>query len=210
MSNATFGQALQILKIFKDQNLSTEHLEKVLRSGILTDVLDPQAVLDRDAVRKALTLGAIVPEIFTLQVDYSRRLNQMIQVGHYDDVDVHRNVLLGQYSITGSGVVSVEARFFRFDGSRTRESMVKWIEDEGWRPACIEHLLAFGEKYPDEQRRFSITAIGSTVSFEGGPWSPQLRCRGANGRRWRVLSSTPSDGGADHHRFLAVRPIESA
>lgn len=40
----------------------------------------------------------------------------------------------------------------------------------GLRPRGIEHLLAFGEKYPDIQREFPAVALGSRWQSSGGDW----------------------------------------
>ncbi len=40
---------------------------------------------------------------------------------------------------------------------------VLWIENGPFRPSNIAELLAYGEKYPETQKRFQVVAMGSEV-----------------------------------------------
>lgn len=47
------------------------------------------------------------------------------------------------------------------------DQMLIEMDSKGLRPALYEELLCFAEKYPDEQRKYPIIALGSEVDVGG-------------------------------------------
>jgi len=90
-----------------------------------------------------------------------------------------------------------------FDVLATSGDVVREMEKSmNLRPATLMELLAFGEKYPDEQRKFPIIALGSSCVIDGRRSVPCLNGHDFN----RELGLGYWDGGWHAcYRFLAVR-----
>ncbi|MBP9869778.1 hypothetical protein KBC59_04450 [Patescibacteria group bacterium] len=92
-----------------------------------------------------------------------------------------------------------------------RESSIDETDDKvlaemdrlGFRPALYEELLGFAEKYPDEQRKYPIVALGSValvhVRLRG------VACLWGNGDDSYLDLCWSGCGWNDDDRFLAVR-----
>lgn len=178
-----------------------------LGNGVFADILDPSAKFpERDDWRKLLGLGPLVPELILLTVDYGMSLEAMIATGNYDwkndDLDVKR------FPIKGEGVQEFEAHLVHPNRSISSEDCVKLIGDTDkanpWEPAKTEHLLAFGAKYPEEQRKYPIIGLGSVGVVDGGRRVPYLY-RGDAGRRLSL--AWWGSGWSSDCRFLVVRKV---
>ncbi|MEK7613242.1 MAG: hypothetical protein AAB449_03820 [Patescibacteria group bacterium] len=205
MSKATFGQAFQALNLIHAKDPSSERLDALYGSGILSDLLDPAACLDRDSIRKALKLGAVTPEQLTLSVDYGRSLDQMIAAGNYDWKS--DDITAEKFLVVVNGVEQFEARIFHFDSTMPSGVAVEAIKAAGFEPGKIEHLLSFGEKYPEEQRKYPIIALGSVAEVNGNRYVSYL-CR-FDARRSLDIRWWGFDW-SGRYRFLAVRKLSSA
>ena len=206
----TDGQLTKFIETMRQKNMTPERFNGLLGSGILADVLDPNACLDnRDAVRIALKLGAVMPENIPLSIDYSQSLEQMIAAGHYDWVN--SDITPKRFKLEGKGVIEFETRVIHFNRSISSEDAIEAIKhintENPLEPAKIEHLLAFGAKYPEEQRKYPIIGLGSVAEVDGDRYVPCLGQGGAG----RGLSLYWWDGDWDGGcRFLAVRKLSSA
>ena len=107
-----------------------------------------------------------------VSVDYRRTLAEMVEAGKYQG-GVNDQLTDENFPIQRPGVVllpvNVEVVLVHFDapaGPYDREvstnDVLKYMDKNGLRPARIEVLLAFGEKYPDAQQDFVIIAFGSS------------------------------------------------
>jgi hypothetical protein len=151
-------------------------------------------------------------EIFSITVDYDKSCYQMVAVGQYDG---RENLSVYSYSIKGKGIVSYEACYVYFDHVISRENAIREIEQIGWLPAKVEHLLSFGATYTEEQRRFTIVALGTVgdggvatlyayaESFLFFTAHPSQRRRRAIG----YLNVSSDLIPYPDHRFLVVRPV---
>jgi hypothetical protein len=209
MSKATFGQAFQALNLIHAKDPSSERLDALYGSGILSDLLDPAACLDRDAIRIALKLGVAMTDPIVISVDYGRSLDQMIAAGNYDWKN--DNITAKKFPVVGEGIVQYEAKLFHFDRTTQSQANVDAIKADDpanpWEPGKIEHLLSFGEKYPEEQRKYPIIALGSVAGVNGDRSVPYLYRYDA--RRSLYLYWWGSDWYGSC-RFLAVRKLSSA
>ena len=163
-----------------------------------------------DEQQKCKKLEAVLVEhqeyfsVMSDTVDYSQSLEQMIAAGHYDRVN--DDITAKRFPIKGEGVVEFEARYFHRNISS--EDVVKEIESADtknpWMPAKIEHVLAHGATYPEEQSKFPIVGLGSVAEVDGGRFVPYLS-KGGSGRGlhlyWWNFDWDPS------FRFLAVRKV---
>ncbi|MBI2030537.1 hypothetical protein HYT05_02860 [Candidatus Kaiserbacteria bacterium] len=144
------------------------------------------------------------PGIFRLTVDYTQTLEQMIAAGRYDWKN--SDITAERFSLVGDGVVDFEIKLFHFKRSISSEDADEAIKNDGWESAKIEHLLAFGAKYPEEQRKFPIVGLGSSAQVSGGRYVPCLY----GGDSLRCLDLAWWGGGwAGYYRFLAVRKLSS-
>ncbi|MDO8510509.1 MAG: hypothetical protein Q7S15_02705 [bacterium] len=141
----------------------------------------------------------------TLTIDYNRSLADMVKAGKYDWVN--DDITAKRFPIEGKGTVELEAKLFHFnrDIPSSEEGVRLITEDDRehpWEPAKIEHLLAFGEKYPEEQCKYPIIALGSVGEVGGYRCVPVLYRDGVG----RGLSLHYWDGlWSASYRFLAVR-----
>jgi hypothetical protein len=102
---------------------------------------------------------------------------------------------------TGPAQAIVEVVDF---GTRTISNSEAQIElkKRGVEPAAIEHLLAFGAAYPDEQRKYPIIALGSVACIREHPCVPFLATDGS-ARFAGILAW--NDEWSNAMRFLAIR-----
>ena len=139
-----------------------------------------------------------------ITIDYGKSLAEIIAAGRYDLVNDH--ISTERFSLTGTGVATCEARLFRFGPAVSSETAAEAIEKEGWQLGKIEHLLAFGAGYPEEQRKFTIIALGSSARVLGVRYVPYLGRRGSG----RSTGLDWWDGGWDaSYRFLGVHAVPS-
>ncbi len=210
----TTYQLMKLAEMLEQKGTTHQQFERVFASGLLADIFDSEADLgSRRAVRAALKLSPLsqaaqnmTSDTSTILVDHGLTLEQMIHAGKYEwinsEIDFH------QFPVQGEGRVAYEARLFHFAGSVSSQDAEKKIVEADtahpWRPARIEHLLAFGAAYPAEQRNHPILALGSVgdAAFFGKRNVPYLYRR-ITGRSlhldWWCNDWTPL------YRFLAVR-----
>ncbi len=195
----TPAQLKKLIELIGQQ--STERMQVILGSGVISDVFNPKATLaNRFAIRQALDLGPLPSEPIVLIVDYGQTLEQMIVAGRYDWKD--DDITVKRFPIEGKGAVEFEAVLFHFDKDVSSENAKKQIEEAGYEVGKIEHVLSFGANYPEEQRKFPIVGLGSVGEVDGRCRVPCLG-RGGSGRHlflgWWV-GAWPAA-----FRFLGVR-----
>lgn len=113
---------------------------------------------------------ADLPEIIFLPVDYTKSLEEMIATGRYDWKN--NDITAKRFLIIGNGIEEFEFDLYHPDRSISSEDAIKGIhEDEDpenpWIVARIEHLLAYGVAFPEGQRKFPISALGSVAELDG-------------------------------------------
>jgi len=201
------GNLQSFLRLLDDKRMTYERFTLLLGSGILADVLDPNAYLgNRGAIRTALKLDAIPTDIFILTVNFDRSFDEMIYAGRYDWKN--SDITAKRFPIEGNGIVKFEARYFHFNHNISSEDARKEIEESdttnSWMPAKVEHLLSHGETYPEEQLKFPVIGLGSVAKVDGGRVVPFLG--GGDSGRDLDLGWWVGDWAPDY-RFLAVRKI---
>ena len=144
-------------------------------------------------------------QVFRFTVDYDRLIEVMIAAGHYGWVNDN---IAKCFQIRGSGIVHFEGRYFHPNRGISSEDAVTGIgeldTENPWMPAETEHMLAFGAKYPDEQRKHPIIGLGSVavvvnnrrVLYLDGGASERFLSLVWWGRKWNAV-----------YRFLAVRKV---
>ncbi|HEY6257314.1 MAG TPA: hypothetical protein VIY51_16145 [Xanthobacteraceae bacterium] len=133
-------------------------------------------IITNARLTEAFKLGAALPDELTLTVDYGRSLPQRIAAGHYDWIN--SDVTSKYFPVVGEGVVPFEGRVLHFDCEIFPEKAVEAIRSADaanpWEPGKIEHLLAFGAEYPEEQRKYPILALASVAQIYGDRYVPCL------------------------------------
>ena len=119
----------------------------------------------------------------TLTIDYTMSLEEMINTGHYEhlrwfyNTNEVKDLILSKFTqlLSGIGKVDVEFKIFNFEPSRlplfrtdryiSTEDILSQIRRDGYRPAKIEELLAYGAAFPEAQRESTIHALGSLIEL---------------------------------------------
>ena len=107
-----------------------------------------------------------------------------------------------RFPVTGDQVGATEQRLFHFARSISSQEAIWRIRQEGFEPARIGDILAFGEAFPREQLRYPVIGLGSVVEIDLKLSVPALWFDGDR----RTLDLIWYDG--DWHRnyrFLGVR-----
>lgn len=158
---------------------------------------DPVLTLSIDQVLE-------VQEAQTIIIDYSLILEQMVAAGRYDWK--HDDITAEHFPITGNGVITLETKLFHFNRLIQSEEATKLIVsadlNNSWQVAKIEHELAYGTAYPEEQRKFPIIALGSSCELGGARFVP---CLGRYGTQRDLYLDNWCDYWEADGRFLAFR-----
>lgn len=101
---------------------------------------------------------------YTLNVDYSITVEDLLRAGSYNWVN-HR-LASSNFPAAGGGRVALSAVLVPFSPEANLDHAVGDQAALGMRPATLKELLAFGEAYPDVQRKLPVLALGSSVDLE--------------------------------------------
>ena len=138
---------------------------------------------------------------YPVVVDYDLSFDQMVTEGRYDWVNVgfHPHY----FPIKGNGKQEVGLELVHFGRTVTDTEVEKLLGERGLKPASLAHLLAFGARYPEIQKKFPIAAIGSVwAPTRGDRLAPYLDAS----LRERLLNLSWGKGVWEgKFRFLAVR-----
>ncbi len=119
---------------------------------------------------------------------------ERIARGNYDRTNP--DVTEKNFPVTADQLGEWEWSLFCFDCILPSEEIIRLMRDHGFEPAQIGHILAFGERYPEEQLKYDlIIGLGSIAKINlnllisvFGLWG----CRGERGLdlfwfadRWR-------------------------
>lgn len=140
-------------------------------------------------------------ETAELEVNYDLNIQEMIDAGHYDHVELYPTTSFKQM-----GMVVVEVKLFHFDRYISSKEAVREIRKAGFRSAKMEELLAFGAKLDSELLEFPITALGS-----GFFYSKNLYVLGIerHSSAYWLNGHWFGETWEEEMRFLAVKPKRS-
>lgn len=166
----TSGQLTALTTLLEAKGKDYQGFQSLLSSGVLADIIEADLVnVDREALRKTLGLTPLEMQFF---VDCGMTLDQMIAAGSYDWTN--SDITAKRFLLSGTGKVAFEPKIFHFDRDISSENAIKEMEKDGFRPAKIEELLAYGAILPDEQRKHPIIALGSVTGIGGDRHVPYL------------------------------------
>ena len=139
---------------------------------------------------------------YSITIDYGKTLEEMVKAGAYDWKN--SDITSEHFPIDGNGMVECTTELVHFNRSISTDDALAELDKQGFRPATIEELLAFGSTNPEIQRQFPIIALGSVWASRGGDRCvAYLNRRGSE--RGLSLDWFDDDDWDDHCRFLAVR-----
>ena len=207
----TSGQLELQLKLFREKRMTPKRWNRILASGIFADLCDLAARLDRrDDVRKTL-MDMAPKERQYITVDYNCSLGTMVHRGGYDWVE--EGISPKYFPLEGSGRRDFATRLFHFDNDISPDDAADGIAGADtanpWVPGKIEHLLAYGAKYPEEQREYEIHGLGSPLVLGDLKVYRNVPClsAGNGGKRERWVFIRQWGDMLNDPRFLAVRPV---
>jgi hypothetical protein len=133
----------------RERNGTVDHLRRLLKEPELVNkvfdlIVEPMKEIEI---------------VFTVIVDYTKSLEAMIEDGHYDSKD--SDITVDNFPVVGSSQVAVDLKLIRRGKNKSTTDVLADLDRRGLRPATLPELLAFGAKYPDEQRKYPIIALGS-------------------------------------------------
>ena len=141
--------------------------------------------------------------VFTLILDGSQRASELVAQGKYDVANIWFTD--ERFPIEKHAPLTRRIEFIELDHDSTSEEALTELKRRGLERPTYEEALAFGAKYPEEQkRRHVIVFLHKPVL--GGPNGPRfvLALRGNACRRYLVLRLY--DGRwSRHYVFAGVR-----
>lgn len=105
---------------------------------------------------------------YRIMMDFKVSLKDMVKAGKYAWVNPRIN--RENFPQTRHGVSILNAHLFKaplyFGCHISSDSIVAEMGKQGYKPAIIEELLAFGETNPEVQRKFPVVALGSCTGLD--------------------------------------------
>jgi hypothetical protein len=181
-------------------------LEKVRKRGYSDDeilrVANDQGDSLLDKFADVMAEAARKPhDTFPVTVNYDLSLEEAINAGNYQAV--HTDISARNFPSTRKGQAELDIVLVRFEHRMKSEDVVQELEKEGLRPADLPEFLAFGAKYPDVQRKFSVAGLGSVWQDRKGYRNVPCLYEASEGRyldlHWW------DDGWYSYTRFAATR-----
>lgn len=139
---ATLGQGAQILRLIESKKVPTEQLQKLLESGLLSDLFEANLeAIDRTAFRKLCGLN---PDSISICVEIgaSDSASALLSRGNYDYVnpDLYERLRCLERK---PGEVCITLFRLHRDGISTGAVKAE-MRKRGYRPATLLELLAMG------------------------------------------------------------------
>jgi hypothetical protein len=176
----------------KKRGYSEDEILRVAAQG--DTLLDKFADVMAEAARKPR-------DVFPVTVNYDLPVEEAIKAGDYQAV--HAEILSLNFPSARTGQTDMEIVLIRFDRRMASEDVVRELDAEGLRAAELPEFLAFGAKYPDVQRKFSVAGLGSVWKDRKGYRNVPCLYEASEGRyldlHWW------DDGWYTYTRFAATR-----
>ncbi len=138
---------------------------------------------------------------FTVTVDYTQTVEEMVQAGKYDWKN--SDISSKNFPVKRREPGKVEVHLIHFNRAISSDDAIKELDRMGFRLAELPELLALGAQHPDEQKKYPIIALGSVWQDPGGDRDVPYLVRNDSGRG---LSLGWFEGGwGEDYRFAAVR-----
>ncbi len=139
------SQVVEIRAQMKRGELNSRHIQDLIEHR------NPFLLKKEESVRAENT--------FPLKVNYDLSVESLVAHGKYDWKN--DNITSKNFPTTRKGTAELDIILVHLDRDVSTEEAIKELDKLGLRPAELQELLAFGAKYPDEQRKYPIVALGS-------------------------------------------------
>lgn len=152
-----YGKGFEVLKAFVnailDNGGTDEDVLRIVKDKAMADKVAKLILADRGVIP---TDGCEL-----LSVNYALKFVEAIAAGAFDwkNDDIIEQNFPNQTHETGEQNLTV--KLFHFGREMSSEDVIKAMDADGFRPATLRELLAFGAKNPDEQRKYPIVGFGS-------------------------------------------------
>ncbi|MBI4991797.1 MAG: hypothetical protein HZB99_01095 [Candidatus Harrisonbacteria bacterium] len=103
---------------------------------------------------------------FSVIINYDLSVESMVAHGKYDWKD--DGITSENFPTTRKDKANLVLELVYFDQALTSKEVLKELDKRGLRPAEFHELLAFGVKYPEEQRKYIIVALSSVWQLLDG------------------------------------------
>jgi hypothetical protein len=140
----------------------------------------------------------------TVEVDYRKSVSDMIATGKYDWVNP--SITADKFPVEGTGKKRFRTKLFYFGRYISSEDAVSAMKKENFTPGSHLHGLAFGAAFPEEQRKYPISCLGSSALVDGGRGVVCLR--GNDVERYLSLYDWLGDWRGSW-RFLGVQEVSA-
>ena len=208
----TSRQMVAFSELLEELGVTPDRFNTALDTGALAAVFDPSAHLkDCSAIRLALRLHIMLPDVFHFTVDAAKTSDQMIDECRFEWPREEISDVVGKFHFGDVGkTVGCTGRLISF-GRKVKPGEVSnatgLIKPANWFSlATIKHTLAFAAAYPEVQRQYLIMGLGSVADF--GRQNRRFRAApqlGADAARGRYLYRVGVDGSIDKwYWFLIV------
>lgn len=153
----TPGQIRNIIEQIEKKEISRERLQAIINSGFLSDVFDIEdpSKINRQEVKKLFGLSAY--QSFMVHIG-NRSVKELLEAGKYDGY-VNSNITDANFPDDTTG--DKEVFLFPISDILDTDDVIAKMDKENFKPASVKTGLAFGEQYPDFQRRNPLIALGS-------------------------------------------------
>lgn len=152
------------------QKESEKKMTNMWKLGIILTLTACQSAqyreIKRDNPHQANERLEILPpayRAYPVTVDYNQSLRDMVMAGNYylmNDTEITITALPS----AGRGKVNMNLYLVHLNYSVDNEHAIDTLDRLGFAPAKLEHLLAFGAKYPVKQTEYPIVALGSQMT----------------------------------------------
>lgn len=181
------------------------------------------------ASAKGKKVKATMTGPYRLEVNYAEALEGMVSAGDYQWTGYGE--WKENFMVVGTGMQVSEAMLVKFDRNLETSEVLAELWKRNLDPAYLEHLLAFGEAYPDEQEKYPIVALGAPGTEIIGEYQEPTETIDEHGKahyesspvvidqvvgylhvnyRGRAIDQAPFagityDGWSEEYRFLAIK-----
>jgi len=180
-------------------------LERVRKRGYSDDEILRVATAQGDSLldkfADVMAEAARKPrDTFPVTVNYDLSVEEAINAGSFQAV--HADINAKNFPSTRKGEAALDIVLVRFEHRMKSEEVLQDLDKEGLRAAELPELLAFGAKYPDVQRKFSVVGLGSVWQDRKGYRNVPCLYEASEGRyldlHWW------DDGWYSYSRFAAI------
>lgn len=174
MKDATLAQGNQVLNLILQKKVSSEVVQQLLESGLLSDLLETDLTkLERKDFRRFIQPP--VQKVFQVEMDYWRPLSELMMAGDKDHF-VMDTIYKYPFASVKRENGKKEMRLVQVCWAMPHLEVTPELKNLGLRPAEFLELLTFVKQYPQypNEQVQSIIALGASMpsNLVEYTWSP--------------------------------------